>query len=253
MGDGMIELIKNLYRVKINELKNDLKRQKVEARFLTEASDLVVDRPDNTAGWTRRYQVNDWEKGHIQANQLEVIRKCREFDRWDVHAHGILSTMVNYIMGKGLKMDPKSDDPMVWYSWRELSKAERNKWTIKQFEIIRRTFRDGEIFLRFFTKDDDGRETGKTTIRFLDPLLIRHPTEGFGKVDDEPNESIKNGVVTDPEDVEDVLAYQYMDRVNRRKFETIPAEEVIHIKINSDSDQKRGEPGIQTLLQYFRH
>jgi len=249
----MIELIKNLYRVKINELKNDLKRQKVEARFLTEASDLVVDRPDNTAGWTRRYQVNDWEKGHIQANQLEVIRKCREFDRWDVHAHGILSTMVNYIMGKGLKMDPKSDDPMVWYSWREFSTAERNKWTIKQFEIIRRTFRDGEIFLRFFTKDDDGKETGKTTIRFLDPLLIRHPTEGFGKVDDEPNESIKNGVVTDPEDVEDVLAYQYMDRVNRSKFETIPAEEVIHIKINSDSDQKRGEPGIQTLLQYFRH
>ncbi len=256
----MIDLIRNLYRRKVNELENDLKRQDVESKViqeaaavLEEASDLVVDRPDNTAGWVRRYQVNDWEKGHLQTNQLEVVRKAREFDRWDAHAHGILSTMVYYIMGKGLSLQPKSRDPMTWYVWREFFTAKRNKMRIKQFEIVRRVFRDGEIFLRLYDKDEDGKVTGKTTVRFLDPLLIRHPTEGGGKVDDEPSESIKNGVVTDPDDVENVRAYQLMDRVDRTKFETIPEEEVIHLKINADSDQKRGEPGIQTLLKYFRH
>lgn len=248
----MLDLIKGIYKTKVQEIQNDLKRQKVEAKFLREASDLVVDRPDTTGGWTKRYQVNDWEKGHLQANQLEVVRKAREFDRWDAHAHGILSTMVNYIMGKGLSLQPKSDDPMTWYVWRDFSTSERNKWIIKQFEIVRRVFRDGEVFIRFFKQDDEGNVSGKTTIRFLDPLLVRHPTEGT-VADKEPNASIKNGVVTDPEDVEDVIAYQYMDRVDRTKFETIPADEVHHIKINADSDQKRGEPGIQTLLQYFRH
>lgn len=243
--------------LKTLELENQVKAEKVKGAFLSEASaanDLVVDRPDTTNGWTRRYQVNDWEKGHIQANQLEVVRKCREFDRWDAHAHGILGNMVNYIMGKGLTLQPKSDDPMVWYVWREFSIADRNKWVLKQFEIVRRTFRDGEVFIRIFDKDDDGKATGKTTIRFLDPLLIRHPTDtAGGSKDDAPFESIKNGVVTDPEDVEDVKEYQLMDRVSRTKFTTIPAEEVIHIKINADSDQKRGEPGIQTCLMYFRH
>lgn len=256
----MIDLLKNLYKRKVNELRNDVQRQEVEAkaiqeaaRVLEEASDLVVDRPDTTGGWTRRYQVNDWEKGHIQANQLEVVRKSREFARWDPHAHGILRTMDNYIMGKGLTLQPKADDPMVWYIWRDFATADRNKWTLKQFEIVHRSFRDGEVFIRIFHKDDQGNPTGKSTIRFLDPLLIRHPTEGTGKMDDEPNQSIKNGVVTDPEDVEDVKSYQYMNLADRSKFTTIPAEEVIHIKLNADSDQKRGEPGIQSILVYFRH
>ncbi len=250
----MIALLKSLYRRKVLELENQVKAQEVEKHFLEEASDLVVDRPDNTNGWTRRYQANDWEKGHIQANQLEVVRKAREFARWDAHAHGILRTMVNYIMGKGLTLQPKADDPMVWYVWREFATAPRNKWAIKQFEIVHRGFRDGEIFIRIFDKDENGNATGKSTIRFLDPLLIRHPTDvAGGSLQDNVPDSIKNGVVTDPEDIEEVMAYTYMDRVDRSKFETIPADEVLHIKLNADSDQKRGEPGIQSILQYFRH
>lgn len=257
----MIDLLKSFYRQKVLAIENDVKRQEAESktlteasRLLSEASDLVVDRPDNTAGWTRRYQVNDWEKGHVQANQLEVVRKAREFARWDAHAHGILRTMVNYIMGKGLGIQPKGDDPMAWYIWREFATDARNKWIIKQFEIVHRTFRDGEVFIRFFNKDTEGKATGKTTIRFLDPLLIRHPTDSAGgSADDKVPESIKNGVTTDPEDIEDVKSYQLMDRVDRVKFESIPAEEVHHIKLNADSDQKRGEPGIQSIMQYFRH
>jgi capsid protein len=247
----MIDLLASLYRRKVQEVKNDLKRSEVEGRVLEEASDLVVDRPDAN-GWARRYQVNDWEKGHLQANQLEVVRKCREFDRWNAHAHGILRTMVNYIMGKGLSLQPKADDPMVWYVWREFATADRNKWSVKQFEIVHRSFRDGEVFIRIFDKGVDDQPTGKTTIRFVDPLLVRHPDDGKGK-QDAPTESIKNGVVTDPEDVENVIAYQVMHHVDRTDYDTIPADEMIHIKLNADSDQKRGEPGIQTLLQYFRH
>lgn len=255
----MIDLIKTLYKTKVQQLKNDLGREEVEAkgiqeaaRVISEASDLVVDRPDGN-GWTRRYSVNDWEKGHLQTNQLEVVRKAREFDRWDAHAHGLLNIMVYYIMGKGLALQPKSDDPLIWYIWREFFTADRNKMKLKQFELVRRVFRDGEIFLRKFTKDDSGKATGKTTVRFLDPLLIRDPSLTGNESKDDPNASIKNGVQTDPEDIENVISYTLMDRVDRNKCETIPAAEVIHVKINADSDQKRGEPALQTLLRYFRH
>ncbi len=247
----MIDLVVNAYKKKVASLKNDRLREEVANKFLEEAADLVTDRPDSN-GWVRRYQVNDWEKGHLQANQLEVVRKSREFDRWDPHAHGILGTLVNYIMGRGLTLQPKADDPMIWWIWRDFFTDERNKMALKQFEIVRRTFRDGEVFMHLISKDDTGRATGKTTIRFIDPLLVRAPMTGKDDLQP-PNESIRNGVVTDPEDVENVMHYTVLHHIDRTKFDKIPADEIVHIKLNADSDQKRGEPGMQTLLQYFRH
>lgn len=248
----MLDVMLYKYRRWVQEARNEVKRAEVEGQILQETSDLVVDRPDTTDGWVRRYQVNDWEKGHQEANQLEAVRKSREFDRWDPHAHGILNTMMYYIMGKGLSLQPKSDDPMIMYVWREFFTADRNKMQFKQFEMVRRTIRDGELFIRIFNKDENGNPTGKTTVRFIDPLMVRSPGDATGK-DKAPGQSIKNGVVTNPDDVEEVIEYQVMRRDDQTKYDTIPADEIIHVKINADSDQKRGEPGLQSILQYFRH
>jgi hypothetical protein len=246
----MIRLLTALYKNKVSLLETHNAALELEHKAIEEAQDLVTDRPDKN-GFVRMYSVNDREKGHIQSNQIEAVRKSREFDRWDPHAHGILNTLVNYIMGKGINITPKSDDPMAWWIWREFWISDRNKMPVKQFEIVRRIFRDGEIFIRFFSKDDGGAETGKTTIRFLDPLMVR----AKGDVSDLSNlaMTINNGVNTDPEDIEKVISYTVQDRVDPGKFIEIPAEEVLHIKINADSDQKRGEPAMQTLLSYFRH
>ena len=81
---------------------------------MQEASQIVVDRPDKD-GWLRTFYANDREKGFVQANQLDMVRKAREFYRFDPNARAALSTLVNYIMGKGLMITPMADDPMVWY------------------------------------------------------------------------------------------------------------------------------------------
>lgn len=245
----MIKLIRSIYSRKVAE--NDAAREHVlsESRLVSEASQLVVDRPDKD-GWTRLFQANDSEKGMVQANHLEMIRKAREFFRFDPNARAAITTLVNYIMGKGISITPKSDDPMVWYVWREFWTNERNQMQLKQFEIPRRAIRDGEIFIEFFSDDENGKPTGKTAIRFIDPLLVRakDPETGIGL-----SQTIQNGVVTDPEDIEKVIEYTIQSRSNPDEYRAVPAAKMLHIKINVDSDQKRGETCLLPIMNMIRH
>lgn len=251
----MIKLIKSIYNRKLAENVNATQALKTETRVMREASQIVVDRPDKD-GWTRMFQANDQEKGMVQATQLDMIRKAREFARLDPNARAALSTLLNYVMGRGISITPKADDPMVWYVWREFWTATRNKMDLKQFEIIYRSFRDGEIFIEFFDEapagdgSTDTKKTGKATIRFVDPLMVR------SKDDNTPagtSQTINNGIVTDPNDVEKVVEYTVQNRKNPNDFRTVPAARMLHIKINVDSDQKRGETQILSIMEMIRH
>lgn len=248
----MIRLIKALYERRLAEADNERVRLKSEAKLFREASNLVTERPD-TGGWLK-LNANDQEKGLDQSNHLEMIRKAREFYRFDPNARAALSTMVHYIMGRGLTITPKSDDPMVWYIWREFWTSPRNKMEIKQFELIRRPLRDGELFIEDFsdTRDESTGvlvSTGKTTIRFIDPLLVRSDDSARAKSQDQ---TLQNGVNTDPEDVEQVISYTVQSRADKSKFRTIPASRVQHIKLNVDSDQKRGETQLLPIMKLLK-
>lgn len=240
----MIDLMWNWYRGKVAEVKHNRIEHELQEQVLREASQIVIDRPDRD-GWAKMYAVTDREKGHLQSNQLEVVRKSREFERWNAEAHGIIATMINYVMGKGISLTPKSEDPMVWYVWREFWTADRNRMALKQFEIVKRLFRDGEVFIEFFSD----AQSGKTTIRFVDPLLVRSPATP-GQLDPI---ATKNGIETDPEDVEQVIRYHIQSRVNENIFRQVEAANMLHIKINADSDQKRGEPFMQSVMQLMKH
>jgi capsid protein len=163
----------------------------------------------------------------------------------------MIGTMVNYIMGRGLSITPKSEDPMIWWIWREFWTATRNRMTLKQFEIIRRSIRDGEVFIQFFDKDEEGKATGKTTIRFIDPLRVRDDPKKVAA--GELMQTIRNGVNTDPDDIEKVISYTVQDAVDENKFKEVPAEQILHIKINADSDQKRGESFVQVVMRLAKH
>ncbi len=245
----MIRLIKSVYEAAVAKNVNEKIQLDSEARIMKEASDIVVDRPDKD-GWVRMFQANDREKGMVQSNQLDMIRKAREFYRFDPNARAALSTMLNYIMGRGIAITPKADDPMVWFVWREFWTAQRNKMDLKQFEIILRSLRDGEIFIEFIKADENGKVAGKTTIRFIDPLLVRAKGPD---VTVDSNAQIQNGVVTDPEDIEKVIEYNVQSRLNQADFRTVPADRMVHIKINVDSDQKRGETQLLPIMQMIRH
>jgi len=244
----MIRLIKAVYERAVSSMEVERSRAAAEARIISEASNIVVDRPDRD-GWHRLFSVNDREKGLSQSDQLEMIRKARQFYATDPNGRAALGTMVHYIMGRGLTITPKSKDPEVWYIWQEFWTSPRNRMALRQFEIPLRSLRDGELFMEFFDQDEQGNKTGKTTIRFIDPLMVRAEDSKLAPI----SQTLNNGVNTDPEDVEKVLSYTVRKRENENEFRQVSAENVVHIKLNVDSDQKRGETQLLPIMKLIKH
>lgn len=227
----------------MNEVREDWR--KVNEADSGNTTGLVNETPLD-GGW----QNTTWaEKGHVFGDQLQMIMSARKFYRYDANARAALMGMVKYIIGEEVKIRPKSKDPRIHYIWHEFWNAPRNKMALRQFEIVMRFFRDGEVFLQYFNKDDKGAGTWKSTVRFRDPVFCRAPIgEQFMK------QQTSNGVEVDVEDVETPVQYWFVNPYNQTAFTAIPAKEMQHMKLMVDSDQKRGEtfyqPVMRLLTQY---
>ncbi|OYW24855.1 MAG: hypothetical protein B7Z55_00995 [Planctomycetales bacterium 12-60-4] len=55
-----------------------------------------------------------------------------------------------------------------------------------------------------------------------------------------PDRPDSQGLIVDADDVETVLAYQQVDPVSGELLDEIPAEQVLHLRINVDSNERRG-------------
>lgn len=249
----MIKQIRHYFDAKSRAAEFSAKKDEIMMKLLEETSNIVTERPDS-GGWITS-AVTDREKGHLQTNQLDMIRNARRVYRWDSNMRAVIETLIHYIMGKGISITPKEKDPMVWYTWREFWTAERNEMQLRQFELVWRLFRDGEVFIEMFSADERGMETGKTTLRFIDPLLVKNPggTPGSETPRGFNETTTKAGIEHDTEDVETVIKYWVQSRQNADKFRSVPAARMIHIKIFADSDQKRGETYVQPVMQLFTH
>ena len=213
---------------------------------LQEATNMVTERPD-TGGWV---SSSTRENVHLQSERDTMLRQARSMYRFDVNARAVLSNMVYYIMGEGVKITPKSDDPRQHRLWKEFWESPRNKMSLKQSELVLRTLRDGECLLQFYNKDEMGLPSWKTTVRFRDPDLMRTPpleyTGPGGK------DLARDGVEVDPEDNEKALRYFISHSYeNMNNFDIVPASDMLHIKVMADSEQKRGESFIQPAMEYF--
>ncbi len=139
------------------------------------------------------------------------------------HGRGMIRTMVKFVIGAGVIVDfsekdeAKREDIEKW--WKRFKKNIR--WFSFIVEVVRRTFRDGECFLRkVHTK-------GKPlTFRFIDPAIISD-----------------EGIIKDPNDAERTISYTL--RPNGGTEEKIPAEEMIHILLDADRNMKRGRPFLE--------
>lgn len=110
----------------------------------------------------------------------------------------------------------------------------RERWSEREQECVKRCDRDGEAILRFFR-----RPGGRTAVRFVEP---EHLTDGKGQ-ELKNGERTNYGVVTEPDDIEDVRKYLIVEDPT---FQSLPAEvepdQILHIKLNTDFDAKRGLP-----------
>lgn len=172
-------------------------------------------------------------------SSLTDMRTSARKLQYTAAGRGVLQTLQDFIVGKSATVNASDEDPKVQDYWNAWSKA--NKWDSRSKEIVRRTFRDGEIFLRWFPPQD---RDGILRVRFLEPGEIKAALNGKPSF----------GIETDPDDIETVLSYhrEYSVDGTLQVPEDIPAEDVDHLKILVDSDIKRGVSFFTGISKYMK-
>ncbi len=165
----------------------------------------------------------------------DILAQARRL-QYKPAGRNILQTLQDFIIGKSASIDPADENPKTIDYWKKWQEA--NNWDIKSKEFIKRLFRDGEVFIRWFKSS-----LGFNVFRFIDPAEIKAGTSGKSTF----------GIETDPNDYENIISYhrEYKDGNNTIQSEDIPAEEVDHWKIMVDSDVKRGVSFFQGLGKYI--
>jgi capsid protein len=228
-------------------------------------------------GGTQAQSKQLWES----RDAASVRNQSYRFWRYHPQGRGILRNFVRFIIGRGFQIDfddpqhgtwnadrtklvvsDNPDDPLVAKeAWTEFEL--RNKFTDRRKEIILRTFRDGEVFIRKFVVN------GRVLIRFVEPEKIDSGTQstaGVVTVADvdatdpimsyyigQPT-AIENGIEYIATDRETVIAYHVTAGGTNATSERVPAKDMIHRKAFADANDLRGIPLLEvvakTLLNY---
>jgi hypothetical protein len=147
------------------------------------------------------------------------------------YARAAVEGLTNYVIRKGFgyNLSPVegADQGAVRGAQRALDDfLEAHGWPDLEREIYQRTRIDGEAFLRFFPQDD-----GTTVVRLVEPEQVREPNA-------EPEWA--GGVHTEADDAGTVLGYWITYTGAAADGEEVPAEEVLHIKVNVPRNARRG-------------
>jgi capsid protein len=231
------------HRAEMQEIASREKAAVALGRAVEEATNQVTERPD-TGGWTRSGTL---DQTLLPAERASMLRQARQMSRFDPNARAVLNMMTFYIVGEGVKLTPQSSDPRMHRLLREFWSAPRNKMQLRQGEIAQRLLRDGEVFLQFFNRGEEGQATWKTTVRFRDPDLLQDPgLEYTGS-----SNPATDGIQLDPRDHERPLKYFFRRSYGDTRYDSVDAKDILHIKICADSEQRRGESYLQPVMEMF--
>jgi capsid protein len=178
--------------------------------------------------------------------------KLREQARWLARKHPnikrVFALYDMYVLGNeliaymepDLPPDPDEDektikhfDDVKFYSakrWRQFLEFIQLSWSPR--ELAHRTWRDGESFTRIMSTE------WPPDFAFLDPEDI---TDNGGDCESE-------GIETEPGRVTHPKHYYFWDRSAGKLGDTIDADEVIHNKIDVDSNEKRGRTRCESII-----
>lgn len=176
------------------------------------------------------------EGSHLLTTEqgLAIVRMmCRYLAVENEFAINAIENRINFIVGSGMNLkiqvkavgvDPEL--PEVKTRMQEVQQVlddelDRINFASMQEEIVRRGDRDGEIFIRVF------RGYGACEYRFIEPRDVK--SQGAS------NNIAPFGIQCDPDDITKVISYW----VNG---EEIPADQIYHLKLNVDSNVRRGIP-----------
>jgi capsid protein len=120
--------------------------------------------------------------------------------------------------------------------------TEQNDMMEVEKEAIQRLHAEGEFFLRLFPQSN-----GLLTVRFVEPELVKSP------VDDTSDPSESFGIKCHPDDLHTVLGYYIVEKPWEDPSPVlVPADEIIHVKLNTESNAKRGLPTVYPITTNLR-
>lgn len=244
------------------------------ASLQEQTSNVVID--TDAGRWTKLSEEGSLVtskdlEGRLQ-DRTASRRQCYKAWRLDPHARGALRHFQKFIIGRGVTFDfadrrrgvwsdPERpvdirDDPREEFAvklvWDEFDR--RNGFRGRAKELVLRVLRDGEMFLRRFS----GPGVGELSVRFVEPDSVQSSvgkTTGSVTVSGDPlkrerKTEIKEGVEVLQEDVETVIAY-WIKMSGDADARRVPAEEVLHLKCLTDTNDTRGIPLLEPVLKKF--
>lgn len=229
-------MIREIWRSYKAKKQFEMAQFQLADRLIREAANLVPSDSDDS-DWTliggRGARLGMSRDLFTEEHRRMIQNRAYELYRTNEHSRSVIRNLERYIIGPRIAFTPLDDNPAVLKWWQEFEN--RNRFVLKQKEIVRRTFRDGECFIRFFEDPDSGR----MTVRFLEAQHVQDPTRRYShgihtEFDDQPNG-----------DVELVLGYVFSP--DGTSLYEIPASDVMHIKVFSDSNEKRGNSIFELL------
>lgn len=169
-------------------------------------------------------------------DRLRVLRGIRRLVKFQANASRAVRLYQSFVFRSGwtfqatkkdgAKRPSESEKKVVSeirQVWKEFLLG--NRTAVTPHEIARRCYRDGEAFIR---KWDTGEWPPK--VRFIDPEEIHDSTNPDSK-----------GIITRSGDVTEPVTYRHFDVAEGRQIGDIYAEDVTHLKLDVDSNVKRGE------------
>lgn len=143
-------------------------------------------------------------------------------------ARSVIKALTHYVMGKGIIYHAEDENPAVQEELDKFWTDPLNHMELRQKEMIIRTFRDGETFIRYYKRID-----GTTVIRFV-----------------EPTEMAKINKNKDDREIVESYTRQWIPVGETTvREETIPASDITHIKLGADFDMDRGRPLLEPIIK----
>lgn len=209
--------------------------------FMDGVPQQYLTRRDNRmAGELLPLYINWW--------QLKIIRdRSRQIARNNEFAIAAINAHRNYVVGTGFTyaVQARTDgsSPELIKRTQDLVDlfVEHNRMAELESEVIYRLHSDGECFLRSFKGED-----GLLRVRFVEPELVRPPAD-----DTTPASSF--GIKCADEDIHHVVGYWIIEKPWENLTPTlVPADQILHLKLNSESNSKRGLPTIYAVESNLR-
>ena len=222
----------------LNYLRDKLQTARLKARYQRIIQERVLGLVEGAGPQPVSDDAGDWNlvgdtKSPLgETERTDARSRARKLVVESPHARNMLRLLEIYVVGPGLKLShaatqasSAADDlpARAELLWDQFLEANERNFSYREY--ARRTWRDGECFLRQFPSP-----AWPPAVRFVDP-------ESIGPTTAHPD---SHGILTDQDDVETPIAYLRIDPRTGEHLETIPAATIFHTTIGVDSNQKRG-------------